>query len=524
MPRIRAVIFDLDDTLYDCAGTLVSDARRRAAQAMRAEGVDAPLEKILELFEEYEKLLGPRTRIFQRIIEELGGNGDALKAALKAYNSEDVGEIHPFPDVISTLKALRERGLRLFLVTMGAHARQMKKISQLGIRQYFDDAIVCDTEIGDRLIDSYRYILREHRLRPSNVLVVGDRLHEEVSAGNELGMFTAHFLHGRFKALKPSAPFERPTLRIRKISQVPATIALLDMGIPPTDLRIVAIGGGTGMPIVLEGMKCFTERLTAIVTVTDSGRSSGVIRRELDMLPPGDARNCLTALTEIVALSDSEAREWYLFKLFNYRFDKGQLKCMSLGNLLMAALTDITGSFQKAIENVSSILGVTGRVLPSTMENVSLCAKLENGEKVCEEENVRKENKSRIDRVFLKPSAPKSLPDVENEIQLADLVVIGPGSLYTSIITNLLVPGIRNAIAKCDAPVVYVCNIVMQPGQTDGYCVSDHVKAIVDHVGEGVIDYVLVNDAYPPADALQRYEEGGAYLALHENGDEICGA
>jgi uncharacterized cofD-like protein len=287
---------------------------------------------------------------------------------------------------------------------------------------------------------------------------------------------------------------------------------LKDIGKTHDNLKILAIGGGTGLPIALEGLKTYSENLTAIVTVTDSGRSSGVIREQYGILPPGDVRNCL------VALSETEEQEKDLYQLFQYRFNKGSLNGMSLGNLLMAALTDITGSFDQAIKKASKILTIKGRVLPSTLTSTHICAELKDGSVVEEEFNVRSPRKAPIERVFLKSNDVECPPDAISEIEKADIIVIGPGSLYTSVISNLLVGGIKAALQRTKAVKIYLCNIVTQPGQTDNYTASDHIKAIIKYLGEGILDYVLVNNNFPREEIIEKYRKQDAdIVALDEN-------
>ena len=319
-------------------------------------------------------------------------------------------------------------------------------------------------------------------------------------------------LHGRFKLEQPIHECDKPDYKIKRIFQIPTILQLYNSGKTPDNLKIVAIGGGTGLPIMLEGAKTYSKHLSAMVTVTDSGRSSGILREEFGILPPGDARNCL------IALSETEEQEQELYQLFQYRFNKGSLNGMSLGNLLMAALTDITGSFDLAIKKASKILNIRGKVLPSTLNDTHICAELEDGAYVEEEFNVRAVGKSPIKRVFLKDENVEPLQEAVEEILNADIVVIGPGSLYTSLITNLLVSGIRTAICNSNAVKIYVCNIVTQPGQTDKYKVSDHIRAINKYLVDGMVDYVIVNDKIPKKEILDRYTKEGAELAEFDDG------
>lgn len=283
--------------------------------------------------------------------------------------------------------------------------------------------------------------------------------------------------------------------------------------------KIVAIGGGTGLASVLRGLKYHRCDLTAIVTVADDGGSSGRLRRDMGILPPGDIRNCILALAH--AEPDMTA-------LFNHRFTKGELKGHNFGNLFLAAMTEMTGDFQVAVKALSSVLAVKGRVLPATLCDVTLVAEMEDGSIVHGEYNIP-EAKKRISKLSLVPDSPIALDEAVAEIEAADGIVLGPGSLFTSVIPNLLVPGIRRAIKTSNARKLYICNIMTQPGETDGYSAYDHVKAIEDHAGR-LFTHVLVNTATAPEEIAERYRVEGRYqvkadtAALTANGyTPICG-
>jgi uncharacterized cofD-like protein len=248
--------------------------------------------------------------------------------------------------------------------------------------------------------------------------------------------------------------------------------------------KIVVVGGGTGLSTMLRGLKNYTANITAIVTVADDGGSSGRLRRELGVLPPGDFRNC------IVALADAEP---VMARLFQYRFGQGSgLDGHSFGNLFIVAMSGITGNFEEAIREASRVLAVRGQILPSTLEDVTLCAELSDEAHVQGESEISKTTQP-IKRVYLSPERPAAYPDAVRAILEADLVVVGPGSLYTSILPNLLVDGIAKALAATDALKVYVCNVATQPGETDGFRVSDHVKALLGHLRGNPLDVVLAN-------------------------------
>ena len=256
--------------------------------------------------------------------------------------------------------------------------------------------------------------------------------------------------------------------------------------------KIVALGGGTGLSTLLRGLKDHTDNLTAIVTVADDGGSSGRLREELGLLPPGDFRNCIAALAEAEPL---------MTQLFQYRFGEGLgLNGHSFGNLFIAAMTGVVGDFAQAIRMSSKVLAVHGRVLPSTMQSVTLWAELAgDGDGGTAHHQVRGESRIPragvpIERVFLQPDDVRGYGESVQAILDADLIAIGPGSLYTSILPNLLVSDITAALRASDAPKVYVCNLATQAGETDGYDAMRHVQALYNHVGEGLFDYVLVND------------------------------
>jgi uncharacterized cofD-like protein len=256
--------------------------------------------------------------------------------------------------------------------------------------------------------------------------------------------------------------------------------------------KVVAIGGGTGLSTLLRGLKAFTPHIAAIVTVADDGGSSGRLRRELGLLPPGDFRNC------IAALADDEA---LITQLFQYRFGQGEgLDGHSFGNLFITALAAVTGSFERAILEASRVLAVQGRILPSTLEDVTLVAdlKVEDGPapsrltRVQGESAIPKAGRP-IERVFLRPEQVRAYPEAVRAILEADLIVAGPGSLFTSVLPNLLVQDIRRAVEASSALKLYVCNVATQPGETEGFDVGQHVSVLQRHVGQGLFPYVLAN-------------------------------
>jgi len=279
--------------------------------------------------------------------------------------------------------------------------------------------------------------------------------------------------------------------------------------------RVVALGGGTGLSTLLRGLKELVVRrtgeqaspelpiadLAAIVTVTDDGGSSGRLRRENRILPPGDIRNCMVALSKDEAL---------LGRLFQYRFQAGHgLVGHSFGNLFLAALTHVTGDFTEAIRVSSRVLAIRGRIFPSTLSNVHLIAKLENGRTVHGETRITASHFP-IESIWLSPRRVRPLPKAVEAIREADLIFLGPGSLYTSILPNLLIPEIASAIAKSKAPRVYIANLMTQPGETSGYALADHLRAIQKHVRHRVVDWVVANRQAISPEVARRYRVQGA--------------
>jgi uncharacterized cofD-like protein len=284
--------------------------------------------------------------------------------------------------------------------------------------------------------------------------------------------------------------------------------------------KVVTIGGGTGLSTLLRGLKEYTSDITAIVTVADDGGSSGRLRRELGLLPPGDFRNCIAALADAEPLTT---------QLFQYRFGRGEgLDGHSFGNLFIAAMAGVTGDFERAILESSRVLAVRGRVVPSTLQNVTLCADL-RGEDEALGKLSRVEGESRIteadlpiERVFLRPERVRAYPGALRAILSADLILVGPGSLYTSILPNLLVEDITQAIRASQAVKMYICNVATQVGETDHFTVGDHVQALQDHVGKDVFHYVLANDNFnaqlPPQANIEfvpvTFEAPGEYQVI----------
>ncbi|MCR8643347.1 YvcK family protein [Paenibacillus sp. N1-5-1-14] len=275
--------------------------------------------------------------------------------------------------------------------------------------------------------------------------------------------------------------------------------------------KIVVFGGGTGLSVMLRGLKEKPLDITAIVTVADDGGSSGVLRSELGMPPPGDIRNVLTALADVEPL---------LSLMLQYRFREGTgLAGHSLGNLILAAMKDITGDFVTGIKEMSRAFAVRGRVLPTANQAIILNAEMEDGTLVVGESKIP-EARSRIKRVFLEPADVQPLPEALQAIREADAILCGPGSLYTSILPNLLVPHVAEEILKSNAVKMFICNVMTQPGETDNYTVSDHLEAVHAHVGHHLFDYVIVNNGEIPPQVQDKYAEKGA-KAVHLDLEEV---
>jgi uncharacterized cofD-like protein len=285
-------------------------------------------------------------------------------------------------------------------------------------------------------------------------------------------------------------------------------------------LRVVAIGGGTGLSTLLRGFKrytaaplgatplvdpackdtpCLIRELAAIVTVTDDGGSSGRLREDLKMLPPGDVRNCMVALSE---------DEHTLSRLFQHRFSHGDLQGHSFGNLFLAALTEISGDFAQAVQTSSQILATRGRIYPSTTANATLSAQMDDGSLVHGETNITASKRS-IRELILSPADAGPLPETLEAIAAADLITLGPGSLYTSLITNLLVRGIPEAIAASQATRVYIGNLMTQANESLGLTAAQHIEKILDHAGEQIFDYALINTAPIRPETLAQYAREG---------------
>ena len=499
MTGIKAVIFDLDETLSDNE-ELTESAIRQSVQAMVDKGLNCSFEQgIKKLKEILEK--NPLDKKIERLVEFFGPvDEEIIETGIWNYANADFDSLKIYPETIETLEKLKDK-MKLFLVTIGYEEQQNKKINTLGIKKYFEKIIVCREKE-----EEFRKILGEFNLCSEEVLVVGDKINKEIKDGNKLGMKTARILKGKYRTVQPKEEIEKPHYTINSLSEI---LDIIDG--KSANLKIVAIGGGTGLPTILEGLRKYTKNLSTISTVTDSGRSSGILRKEMNVLPPGDIRNCL------IALSNSEK---LMSDLFQYRFENGSLNGHSFGNLFIATLTKITGSFEKAIEETSRILKLTGKVLPSTFQNTNICAELEDGSIIEQEDNIIDRNnkevyiRSKIKKVFLNPEAVAN-PAAIKAIEQADLIILCPGSLFTSIITNLLVKGIPEAIQNSKAKKIYICNIMTQISQTHNYRASDHLKQVSNYVGQHP-DFIILNTKLPPENIIESYEKENASLVEND--------
>jgi len=276
--------------------------------------------------------------------------------------------------------------------------------------------------------------------------------------------------------------------------------------------KVVVFGGGTGLPIILKGLKNHTRNITAVVTVADDGGGSGKLREDMGMLPPGDIRNCLISLSDVEPITE---------KLMQHRFGEGYLRGQSFGNLFIAAMNEIFGDFEHALKELGSIFRITGKILPMTLEDTSLKAELEDGEVIFGEqyipEYVRKTGKS-IKKMMIVPEIVEPMQETLDSIIEADLIVLGPGSLFTSVIPNLLVKDVAQHIKESKAKTVYVSNIMTQPGETDDYSTLKHIEILNGYFEDNIFDYVIVNNKKPEDDVLNKYrKENSIQVSIDDN-------
>ncbi|GLD99335.1 hypothetical protein PINS_up008054 [Pythium insidiosum] len=514
----------LEDVLYDHTNLLAHYAIDRAIQQLIRERAFPNTVAAFEALQSFRHVFGYRKR-FPRFVESLVAqqrlSGDAAQRVIQAYYESQIAEartIRPFDLARATLTTLREAGYRLGLVCVGKADVQLERLRTLGLEEFFPSIVhVASNPTVAQLAHAMRCISRELMLQPSSILFVGRKVFYEIKAANKVGLVTVRMLRGTYGSIMPIEQLEQPDYQIGSIEQLVAIVQLADQQLIKP--KIVALGGGTGLAVLLKELRHYPADLTSIVTVFDSGRHSGALRKYLGILPPGDIRNCL------VALSDSDE---VMNKLMNYRFKDNFMEGCSLGNLLLAALTDIQGGFDKAITSISDILNVNGNVLPATLDSTELCAELEDGTIVVSEVNVRspylpepqaesnaggRKRKAPIKRVFLQKDDVEAFLPAVRAIESADIIVLSPGGFYTSIIATLLVPGIRDAIARSKGAKVYISNVATQCGQTDGYTLADTLKVLGRYLGgDDVIDYVIANNVTPPREVMASYFSRGETL------------
>lgn len=307
----------------------------------------------------------------------------------------------------------------------------------------------------------------------------------------------AIFIDDKIRNTEAASKLGFNAITFENINQLKKELDILGVNAKP---NIVLIGGGTGVPNLIEGLKKHDVNISAIVAITDNGRNSGMLRRDYNIPPPGDIRNSLVALSE----ADETMK-----KAFEYRFLDGYLEGTNTGNLLLLSFAKLFGSFGKAVEHASKILDVRGKVLPVSDANINICAEYEDGSVMEGEVSIRenKDAKSPIKRVFLKPDGVKALPEVIDEIMGADMIIIGPGRIYTSVITNLLINDVAEAIVKSPAKKAYVCNTMTEPNVTDNLKVSGFINILENYLGKNVFDYVVANTAIPSKETIDNFEK-----------------
>ncbi|KAL3671498.1 hypothetical protein V7S43_003420 [Phytophthora oleae] len=547
--RVRAVAMILDDVLYDHSGLLSHLAIDRGVAQLLAEGAFPTNAAAFEALQTFRNAYGLRKR-FPRFVDSLVGGPQAklspaqAQRVIAAYYESNVPEarsITPFPGVRKTLLELQDGGAcHLALLLIGKPEVQRERLKALGVDDLFDQVVhVSPNPSLAQVTSAMKQLTRQLEIPSSAVMFVGRKAFYEIKAANSVGMLTVRMLFGKYTTVMPTDEMEQPNFQIESIEQLLPIVKLADQQM--LQPKIVAIGGGTGLAVLLKELRHYPADLTAVVTVFDSGRHSGALRKYLGILPPGDIRNCL------VALSDSDE---LLSKLMNYRFRENFMEGCSLGNLLLAALTDLQGGFDRAISSIADILNIHGSVLPATLESTELCAELTDGSTVVSEVNVRspfipdeneqphsgsesstsstsgtppatppkpekvKIKKAPIKRVFLENSNVEAFRPAVRAIEEADIIILSPGGFYSSIIATLLVPGIRDAIARSAGATVYVSNVTTQNGQTDGYTLEKTLEVLSTYLGANAIDYVIANNTHPPEDVLAPYVERGEELLL----------
>ncbi len=509
--RIKAVFFDLDDTLFDATRQVFFQAQKQAAKAMVESGLPVSWKEAFQRQTRTLKKKGPLEPIFETVVSEFDlpfwKKEKIVRTGIEThFNSVLPKRLSLLPGVKKTLRRLRKNGIKILVVTRGIPNRQKKKVQLLGLKKLVDWIEIQDQHKTLSKKEHFEKALKKFGLKPEECVSVGDRLHSEIRISNLLGMHTVQMLHGRFAAVPPLKETEEPDFRIKQIAELLPVIKKIEFG-KHKNPRIVLVGGGTGLSNLLTGLKKYSDNLTAIVTVTDTGKSSGKLREDFGMLPPGDIRNCLAALS---------TREESLKKLFQYRFCNGSLEGHSFGNLFLAALTQLTGNFEKAVAEAGRILAIQGKVVPATLDNCQIGVQLQNKQKIIGEDHIVGRNlavhlRSPIQKAFLVPPHARASKEAVQSILDADIVILGPGCLYTSVVSNLLVRDISKAIRKTKAKTVYVCNIMTQQGQTDHYTAANHLETIACYLGK-FPDYCLINTKNPAQKNLGLYEKEHAFM------------
>lgn len=511
MSRIKAIILDLDDTLFDTTNQIKEKALRRSIRAMIEKGLPCTEE---EGFAKIKEIISkdPSAEKFDELAAFYDSSKESAEAGKEEYYNINIEGIHLFPGVRKTLSSLK-KDYKLVLISTGKPELQYHKLEILDIKEYFDHILINQKNTKEECFLEAIDLLG---IKANRIIGIGDRPDVDVKAANKLGMTSVRVRQGGYKEVIPGSSLEIADYDIVDLSEIMPILENIETNDNKLQQgpKIVVIGGGTGMPTLLEGLRKYSYNLSAVVTITDAGRSSGRLRKDLNILPPGDIRN------NLIALSDSEK---LMHDLFQYRFEEGDLKGHSLGNLLIAALTKITKNFETAIKEVSKILNLKGGVYPSTLHDTHICAELEDGtilnneqEIVIKGEKLEEKKRPPIKRVFINPEDAEANASAVARIKEADIVVIGPGSLFTSVIPNLLVKGIKDAIKETDAKKVYICNIVTQPGQTEDMKASGHVKVIQENLDGNNIDYVILNSQKPSKELIEQYKEERADIVEND--------
>ncbi|KAL8003406.1 putative ATP-dependent RNA helicase DEAD-box, LPPG:FO 2-phospho-L-lactate transferase CofD/UPF0052 [Plasmopara halstedii] len=545
--RIRAVAMILDDVLYDHSKLLSHLAIERGIAQLLAEDAFLTAAAAFEALQTFRNAYGLRKR-FPRFVDSLVQSRLSpiqAQRVIKAYYESNVPEaqsITPFPGVRKALLNILRDGevCQLALLLIGKPDVQRARLQALGVDDLFHQIVHINSNPSlAQLISAVEQLARQLQVPPSAVMFVGRKAFYEIKAANTVGMLTVRMHFGKYASVMPTDEMEQSNYQIESIEQLVPIVKLANQQI--LQPKIVAIGGGTGLAVLLKELRHYPAELTAVVTVFDSGRHSGSLRKCLGILPPGDIRNCL------VALSDSDE---LMSKLMNYRFQENFMEGCSLGNLLLAALTDLQGGFDRAISTISDILKINGSVLPATLESTELCAELMDGSVVTSEVNVRspfmpdddaesrsefnlstsspsempsamlskpakeRVRKAPIKRVYLQNQNVEAYLPAVRAIEDADIIILSPGGFYTSIVANLLVPGIRDAIVRSTGATVYISNVTTQNGQTDGYTLEKTLEELSKYLGANAIDYVIANNTKPPKDTIAPYLERGEELLL----------